>query len=146
MKLNDNQYEIFENGKKVKTIKGHNAFYEFVDEYNEQKYKDGYETVKEYGNYSVFVNAKKQHCVFFAYRQYLGIKDCKGNKIYEGDSLILPSGQSVSLIKQWSWNSDSGYVLRFFENDDKWSDIPFDDKNICKIYNISVSTKVFDKF
>ena len=144
MKLNDNQYEIFENGKKVKTIKGHNAFYKFVDEYNEQKYKDGYETVREYGNYSVFVNVKKQLCVFFAYRQYLGIKDCKGNKIYKGDSLILPSGQSVSLVERW--DSDSDYVLRFFENADKWSDMPFDDKNICKIYNISVSTKVFDKF
>lgn len=76
MKLKDDQYEIFVNGKKIKTVKGKEAFYQYLDDYKDEMTNAGYEILKEVSGivgYTIYVNYKTQQTQFFTYRQYLGI-------------------------------------------------------------------------
>lgn len=144
MKLKDNQYEIFVNGKKIKTVKGKEAFYQYLEDYYEQMDNAGYEILKEVsGSYAIFVNYKTQQCQFFTYRQYLGIKDCNGQKIYDGDILITNDGKSVSLLPVWEPSEDKetgDYMIRF---SDSYSSFNFF-HSLIKEYGIKVETQVFD--
>ncbi len=141
MKLKNDQYEIFVNGKKIKTIKGHDSFYQYLEDYNDELTKAGYEIIKEvsgYIAYTIYVNYKTQQTQFFTYRQYLGIKDCNGQKIYDGDILITNNGMEVSLFEDY----DSGdYMLRFNDSHESYHFY----RDFIKEYGIIVKTSVFEQ-
>ena len=72
-------YEIYENGKLIKTIRNLDKIDSFIQKYKE---KHGYKCIYEglggdNGRY-IFVNIKKQKTSIITYKEFLGVYDKKG--------------------------------------------------------------------
>ena len=62
MKLKNDQYEIFINGKKIKTINGHDSFYQYLEDYSDEMSKAGYKIIKEVSGFmALFVIFSGEH-------------------------------------------------------------------------------------
>ena len=144
MKLKDNEYEVYVDGKLLRVVKGHKRFENYLEHYKEMMYNKGYTIVEEYvGHFIIFVNRSKMKCQFLAYRNWLGISDKKGNKIYYGDYLEDECGNSVMFCNCYNPNN---YVISVANKYEHVPDIEFDNLDICKEMGISVKGRVFKQF
>lgn len=146
MKLKDTIYETFVNGEPSRLVTGHKTFDKFLERYINRMSKKGY-TVTEKdikgSGFIIFTNYKTQKCQFFAWRNWLGICDKDGNRIYDGDYLENEEGESVMFC---NYKDRDNYVISVAKKYDYQPDIEFDDIDICKKMGISVKFKVFDGF
>lgn len=143
MKLK-NEFEIYSNRKLIKVCKGWKSFEKYIDNYLAKLRKNGYSILREsMGNYYVLVNYKKQDCIFLAHRQWIGLYDCKGNKIYHDDVLRNKEGYSVDIIPAYSMCKHNQYRIN-----ERWvSDcVIFNDTDFIKEEGIKVTKSVFETF
>ena len=104
LKLNILVFEIFENGKKVKEVKGYAALDRYLYKRDSQLKAQGYKVTEEStGGYAIYTNYKTQQCVFMAHRLWEGLHDCDGNRIYNGDYLEDKLGITVGIEGNWDW-------------------------------------------
>ena len=100
-------YEIYENGQLIKTIKNLDKIDSFIQKYKE---KHGYKCIYEglggdNGRY-IFVNIKKQKTSFIAYKEFLGVYDKKGKKLYNGDIIRDEYGNEAEISEHYNWSGD----------------------------------------
>lgn len=138
------EYEIFEGGKLVNTIKSSDEFYNYLADYVEELQNKGYTTLKErMGEYRIMVNYKAHNCKFLAYRIWFGFRDKDGRKIYEGDYLINKDGYSVDIIED-SFN-DGVYKYRVYDRRPlESSDYVITDMDFIKNDGVVVKRPVFN--
>lgn len=144
MKLKDNKYEVYVDGELLRLVTGHKTFENYLERYKNRMYKNGYTIIEEYGyGYIIFVNYKEQKSQFFAWRNWLGIYDMNGDKIYYGDYLENENGESVGF---YNYLNEDNYVISVAKKYTYQPDIEFDDIDICKKMGISIKRRVFDNF
>lgn len=146
MKLKDNEYEVYVDGKLLRVVKGHKRFENYLEHYKEMMYNKGYTIVEEYvGHFIVFVNRSKMKCQFLAYRNWIGLRDKNGDKIYYGDYLENEDGESCGF---YNYLNPNNYVLAIHHRHSYRyePDIEFDNLDICKEMGISIKGRVFKQF
>lgn len=144
MKLKDNEYEVYVDGKLLRLVTGHKTFENFLERYKNRMYKKGYTIVEEYScHYIIFVNYKEQKCQFLAWRNWIGICDMNGDKIYYGDYLENENGESVGF---YNYLNEDNYVISVAKKYTYQPDIEFDDIDICKKMGIFIKRRVFENF
>lgn len=146
MKLKDNQYEVYVDGKLLRLVTGHKTFENFLERYKNRMYKKGYTIVEEYScHFTIFVNYKEQKCQFLSYRNWIGLRDKNGDKIYYGDSLENEDGESCGF---YNYLNPNNYVLAIHHRHSYRyePDIEFDNLDICKEMGISIKRSAFGNF
>ena len=144
MKLKDNEYEVYVDGELLRLVTGHKTFENFLERYINRMRKKGYTIVEEYScHYIIFVNYKEQKCQFLAWRNWLGICDMNGDKIYYGDYLENEDGESCGF---YNYLNPNNYVISVAKKYTYQPDIEFDDLDICKEMGISIKRSAFGNF
>lgn len=145
MKLKDNVYETYVNGEPGRLVTGHKTFEKWLERYKERMSKKGYTIIKEsHVGYIIFVNYEKQKSLFLSWRNWLGIYDCNGEKIYDGDFLETENGESASFIPKGYSGND--YELHIHHKYEYHPGFDFDSLDICKEYGIHVRFSTFQQF
>ncbi len=114
MKVNNKEFEIYFDGKKVAKATGYDELDEQLDKITSKLRNDGFREIESStAGWYIYVNYKKQKCHFIAYRNWTGFKDCNGKKIYDGDVLVNGDGNYVSIDEYW--NTDGEFYYRVHE-------------------------------
>lgn len=146
MKVNNKEFEIYFDGKKVAKATGYNELDEELDKIKSRLCKDGFrKTESSTAGWYVFVNYKKQKCHFIAYKKWSGFKDCNGKKIYDGDWLNDGNGNHVRINEYWNKDGEFYYRVNGARGLE-WHDYPITDMKFIKENKVTKITDVFETF
>ena len=146
LKLNINEYEIFENGNLIKTVSGGDELEKEMNKRKDELHKAGYSLLREStAGYAIYVKFSTQSCVFIAYRNWRGFVDSKGSKIYRGDVLVDYAGNCVGIYGN-PYEDSTFYYRTFGPGDLQWHDYPIENTDFIKVAGIVVKKSVFETF
>jgi hypothetical protein len=146
MKVNNKEFEIYMDGKKVAKATGYDELDRQLDNIIGKLCNDGFkEIVSSTAGWHIYANYKKQKCHFIAYKNWTGFKDCNGKKIYDGDVLENGAGNHVSINEHW--NKDGEFYYRVNGSRDlEWHDYPITDMKFIKDCKVTKVKDVFETF
>lgn len=146
MKVNNKEFEIYFDGKKVAKATGYDELDKQLDKIKSRLCKDGFREIESStAGWYVFVNYKKQKSHFIAYKNWSGFKDCNGKKIYDGDLLNDGNGNHVSINEYW--NKDGEFYYRVNGSRElEWHDYPITDMKFIKENKVTKIKDVFETF
>lgn len=146
MKVNNKEFEIYFDGKKVAKATGYDELDEQLDKITSKLRNDGFREIESSAaGWYIYANYKKQKCHFIAYKNWTGFKDCNGKKIYDRDVLKNGAGNYVSISEHW--NKDGEFYYRVHGSRElEWHDYPITDMKFIKDCKVTKVKDVFETF
>jgi hypothetical protein len=146
MKVNNKEFEIYFDGKKVAKAAGYDELDEQLDKITSKLRNDGFREIESStARWYIYANYKKLKCHFIAYKNWTGFKDCNGKKIYDRDVLKNGAGNYVSINEYW--NKDGEFYYRVHGSRElEWHDYPITNMKFIKENRVTKVKDVFETF